>query len=64
MNIMPLGYDAVGVARLSVTFAYRHWTSSVKSADTFDVRTVNSLNNATKSVRDLMFPNKQENNTP
>lgn len=64
MNIMPLGYDAVGVARLSVTFAYRNWTSSVKSADTFDVRTVNSLNNATKSVRDLMFPKKQENNTP
>jgi hypothetical protein len=62
MNIMPLGYDAVGVSRLSVTFTYRNWTSSVKSADTFDVRSVQTLNNAAtygaRAIRDRMFPKK------
>jgi hypothetical protein len=68
INVMPLGYDAIGVSRLSVTFTYRHWTSSVKPANTLDANISQTLNSgvssAVKSVRDKMFPKKQENNTP
>ena len=56
------------VSRLSVTFTYRHWTSSVKYPGTFYVRATDVLNrgiaSGAKSIRDKMFPNKQENNTP
>jgi len=29
INVMPLGYDAVGVQRMSVTFTYKYWESEV-----------------------------------
>lgn len=64
MNVMPLGYDAVGVARLTMTFTYRHWTSEVKGADTFDVRATNSLNNNNVTQGLSTFLNKTQQRTP
>jgi hypothetical protein len=31
INVMPLGYDAVGVHRMNVTFAYHYWESTVNN---------------------------------
>lgn len=31
INVMPLGYDAVGVHRMNVTFAYHYWESTVSN---------------------------------
>lgn len=59
MNVMPLGYDAVGVARLTMTFTYRHWDSAVKGADTFDVKASNALNKGLSK-----FLNKTQQRTP
>jgi len=59
MNMMPIGYDAVGVSRLTMTFTYRHWTSEVKGADTFDVNATNALNKGLSK-----FINKTIKRTP
>jgi len=64
MNVMPLGYDAVGVARLTMTFTYRHWTSEVKGADTFDVKAANILNKNVVTQGISKFINKTTKRTP
>lgn len=33
MNIVPLGFDAVGVMRMNVTFTFHHWTSSFSKVE-------------------------------
>ena len=59
MNVMPLGYDAVGVARLTMTFTYRHWTSEVKGSKAFDVKATNVLNEGLSK-----YINKTQQRTP
>jgi hypothetical protein len=44
INVVPLGNDAIGVQRLTVTFAYKYWVSSTQTDDTIDKKIVNSAN--------------------
>jgi hypothetical protein len=44
INVVPLGNDAVGVQRLTATFAYKYWSASTQTDDTIDKKIVNSAN--------------------
>lgn len=50
INMVPLGYDAVGVQRLSVTFAYKYWTSKVLDETTASEEAAGSLTRGVENI--------------
>ncbi len=53
INVMPLGYDAVGVHRMNVTFAYYYWESTVNNPK---LSGQDMADKATKAVTDKLKP--------
>jgi hypothetical protein len=53
INVMPLGYDAVGVHKMSVTFAYYYWESTVNNPK---LSGQDMADKATKAVTDKLKP--------
>jgi hypothetical protein len=53
INMMPLGYDAVGVHKMSVTFAYHYWESSVNNPK---LSGQDVADKATEAVRSKLQP--------
>lgn len=50
INMIPLGYDAVGLQRLSVTFAYKYWTSMASDEETAIERAAGSLTRGVENI--------------
>lgn len=50
INMIPLGYDAVGLQRLSVTFAYKYWTSKVLDEETASEKAAGSLTRRVENI--------------
>lgn len=44
INATPLGYDAIGVTRLSVTFSYRHYVILPSNASSLDSKFTSAIN--------------------
>jgi hypothetical protein len=52
IQVMPLGYDAVGVQRMNVTFTYHHWESALAKVQLSGEDTANKITqNMTKGLQ-------------
>lgn len=52
IQMMPLGYDAVGVQRMGVTFTYHHWESAIAKIQLSGEETANKITqNMTKGLQ-------------
>lgn len=50
ITVMPLGYDVIGVHKMSVTFAYHYWESSVSNPKLFGQDAADKATSAVQSV--------------
>jgi hypothetical protein len=46
INVMPVGYGNTQVHKLSVTFTYKYWESSVNDDQSWDEKLVNNINDS------------------
>jgi hypothetical protein len=46
INVMPVGYGNMQVHKLSVTFTYKYWESSVNDDQSWDEKLVNNINDS------------------
>ena len=52
IQVMPLGYDAIGVQKMNVTFTYHHWESAIAKIQLSGEETANKITqNMTKGLQ-------------